>query len=170
MYARKQAYADKSLAMHQDNFSSCGELRCVKAMLEACRPPQLCSKAPNILVVDDANYMDTLSWELLDKFGQLTSQYPCIVAMTSIPHSERVQQPQPIVRVMAKSVLVVEIQPLGKEFIPDFVFQRLRVKGVHNQILRYASVGTVPSNRGQGIRRGFCRGELETLLLRFLCF
>ncbi|XP_077534478.1 adenylate cyclase type 10-like [Haemaphysalis longicornis] len=97
---------------------------------------RLCSKAPNILVVDDANYMDTLSWELLDKFGQLTSQYPCIVAMTSIPHSERVQQPQPIVRVMAKSVLVVEIQPLGKEFIPDFVFQRLRVKGVHNQILR----------------------------------
>ncbi|XP_077528075.1 adenylate cyclase type 10-like [Haemaphysalis longicornis] len=97
---------------------------------------RLCSKSPNILVVDDANYMDTLSWELLDKFGQLTSQYPCIVAMTSIPHSERVQQPTQILKVMSKSVLVVEIQPLSKEYIPDFVFQRLKVKGVHNQILR----------------------------------
>ncbi|KAL3222385.1 hypothetical protein MRX96_050014 [Rhipicephalus microplus] len=59
----------------------------------------LCTKAPCILAVDDANYMDTLSWELLDKFGQLTSQYPCVVALTSIPHSERVQQPLQIQKI-----------------------------------------------------------------------
>ncbi|KAL1474669.1 hypothetical protein MTO96_020554 [Rhipicephalus appendiculatus] len=96
----------------------------------------LCSKAPCILAVDDANYMDTLSWELLDKFGQLTSQYPCVVALTSIPHSERVQQPLQIQKIMAKAVHIVDIQPLSKEYIPDFCFQRLQVKGIHNQILR----------------------------------
>ncbi|EEC06328.1 hypothetical protein IscW_ISCW004602 [Ixodes scapularis] len=97
---------------------------------------KLCSKAPCILAVDDANYMDTLSWELLDKFGQLTSQHPCVVAMTSIPHSERVLPPIHIQKIMAKSVTVVDIQPLSKEFLPDFCFQRLSVKGIHNQILR----------------------------------
>ncbi|XP_042147482.1 adenylate cyclase type 10 [Ixodes scapularis] len=97
---------------------------------------RLCSKAPCILAVDDANYMDTLSWELLDKFGQLTSQHPCVVAMTSIPHSERVLPPIHIQKIMAKSVTVVDIQPLSKEFLPDFCFQRLSVKGIHNQILR----------------------------------
>lgn len=91
------------------------------------------------MAVDDANYMDTLSWELLDKFGQLTSQYPCVVALTSIPHSERVQQPLQIQKIMAKAVLIVDIQPLSKEYIPDFCFQRLQVKGIHNQILRYVS-------------------------------
>ncbi|KAK8785860.1 hypothetical protein V5799_007775 [Amblyomma americanum] len=100
------------------------------------RGAQLCGRAPCVLAVDDANYMDTLSWELLDKFGQLTSQYPCVVAMTSIPHSERVQQPLQIQKIMAKAVLIVEIQPLSKEYIPDFCFQRLQIKGIHNQILR----------------------------------
>ncbi|XP_064470443.1 adenylate cyclase type 10-like isoform X3 [Ornithodoros turicata] len=97
---------------------------------------RLCTKAPNILVVDDANYMDMLSWELLDKFGQVTAQYPCVVAMTSIPHSERVLPPPHIQKCLAKSVITVEIQPLGKEFLADFCFQRLNVKGVHNQIQR----------------------------------
>ncbi|CAN7985798.1 unnamed protein product [Ixodes hexagonus] len=97
---------------------------------------RLCSRAPSILAVDDSNYMDTLSWELLDKFGQLTSQYPCVVAMSSIPHSERVLPPIIVQKIMAKSVMIVDIQPLSKEFIPDFCFQRLNVKGIHNQILR----------------------------------
>lgn len=92
-----------------------------------------------MLAVDDANYMDTLSWELLDKFGQLSSQYPCVVAMTSIPHSERVLPPIHIQKIMSKSVVTVDVQPLGKEFLPDFCFQKLGVKGIHNQILRSVS-------------------------------
>lgn len=97
---------------------------------------QLCAKSPNILAVDDANYMDMISWELLDKFGQVTALYPCVVAMTSIPHSERVLPPPHIQKCMAKSVVTVDIQPLGKEFLADFCFQRLNVKGVHNQSQR----------------------------------
>lgn len=116
------SWQNKSLAQAKDHFIAVAEW--------------LCGRAPCVLAVDDANYMDTLSWELLDKFGQLTSQYPCVVAITSIPHSERVQQPLQIQKIMAKSVLIVEIQPLNKEYIPDFCFQRLQVKGIHNQILR----------------------------------
>lgn len=88
---------------------------------------------PATLVIEDAHWLDSMSWLLLQRLATESSALRVVIVMRPMAHLE----PEPMQAIRARSALVVDLQPLGEPEIVAVVSQRLRVQEVPPALARW---------------------------------
>ncbi|KAL1469200.1 hypothetical protein MTO96_004914 [Rhipicephalus appendiculatus] len=94
----------------------------------------LCNTAPCLLAIDDSEFLDKWSFEMLEQAAQLSAKYPCAVLVSV--HCESGRRSPDLLDTGSKAGLILELGPLSEQELFDLCIKRMQVQGVENDIVR----------------------------------